>query len=91
MIQEERVVQNDNTVTYNGLILQIPKNDLRHHYVKITVMVHIYEDRILAIFYGHLCLGEYNEHGDLKKEQKKLTFKNMEQKIHLHQPKSRNK
>lgn len=67
-IQEERVVQNDNTIRYNGLILQIPQNDLRHHYVRTTVTVHLYEDKTLAVFYGHLCLGQYDEHGNLKKE-----------------------
>lgn len=65
-IQEERVVQNDNTVRYGGLILQIPKNDLRPHYVKTTVSVHVYEDETLGIFYGHLCLGKYDKYGTLK-------------------------
>lgn len=65
-IQEERIVQNDNTVRYGGLILQIPKNDLRHHYVKTTVSVHVYEDETLGVFYGHLCLGRYDQFGTLK-------------------------
>lgn len=67
-IQEERVVQNDNTIRYNVLILQIPQNDLRHHYVRTTGIVHLYENKTLSIFYGHLCLGQYDEHGNLKKE-----------------------
>lgn len=67
-IQEERTVQNDNTVRYGGLVLQIPKNDLRHHYVRTTVGVHVYEDRTLGVFYGHLCLGKYDEFGNLKDE-----------------------
>jgi transposase len=67
-IQEERSVQNDNTVRYEGLILQIPRNDLRHHYVRTTVMVHLYEDKTLAIFYGHLCLGRYGAAGNLIQE-----------------------
>lgn len=64
-IQEERVVQNDNTVRYNGHTLQIPKNDLRHHFVKTTVTVHTYEDETLEIYYGHMCLGEYDKEGKL--------------------------
>lgn len=68
-IQEERVVQNDNTIRYGGLVLQIPKNDLRHHYVRTTVNVHLYEDKTLKIFYGHLCLGQYDEQGNLRVEQ----------------------
>lgn len=65
-IQEERIVQNDNTVRYAGLVLQIPKNDLRHHYVRTTVGVHVDEDKTLGGFYGHLCLGKYDEFGNLK-------------------------
>lgn len=74
-IQEERVVQNDNTVQYGGLILQIPKNDLRHHYVRTTVMVHVYEDKTLGLFYGHLCLGKYGEQGNLMDEQGRVPHK----------------
>jgi hypothetical protein len=74
-IQEERVVQNDNTVRYNNLILQIPKNDLRHHYVRTTVSVHVYEDETLAVFYGHLCLGKYDTLGNLKREQENVCKK----------------
>jgi hypothetical protein len=74
-IQEERVVQHDNTVRYNSLILQIPKNDLRHHYVRTTVTVHVYEDKTLGIFYGHLCLGKYDEHGNLRGEQEEACHK----------------
>ena len=39
-IQEERVVGNDNTVRYKNLILQIPEDKHRHHYVKARVRVH---------------------------------------------------
>lgn len=74
-IQEERVVQNDNTVRYGGMILQIPKNDLRHHYVRTTVNVHRYEDNTLAVFYGHLCLGEYDPLGNLKIEKEETDEK----------------
>lgn len=72
-IQEERLVQNDNTVRYNGLILQIPSNDMRHHYVRTTITVHVYEDKTMAVFYGHLCLGEYDEKGNLMKEKEEDT------------------
>jgi hypothetical protein len=74
-IQEERIVQNDNTIRYEGLILQIPKNDLRHHYVKTTVNVHVYEDETMGIFYGHLCLGEYDEFGKIKDNKEQLCHK----------------
>lgn len=67
-IQEERIVQNDNTVRYGGLILQIPQNDMRHHYVKTTITVHVYEDKTIGLFYGPLCLGQYDQAGKLIKE-----------------------
>lgn len=67
-LQEERIVQNDNTVRYNGYTLQIPKNDCRHHYVRTTVNVHTYEDGSIALFYGHMCLGQYDMKGNLLKE-----------------------
>ena len=33
--QYERVVMKDNTVSFEGRILQIPSDDLRHHYVNL--------------------------------------------------------
>lgn len=74
-IQEERVVQNDNTVRYGGLILQIPKNDMRHHYVRTTITVHVYEDKTLSVFYGHLCLGQYDAQGKLIEEKETICDK----------------
>lgn len=67
-LQEERIVQQDNTIRYNGLILQIPKNEYRHHYVRTTVMVHTYQDKRMAVFYGHMCIGRYDRFGDCEKE-----------------------
>lgn len=65
-IEEDRSVQKDNTVRYNGLVLQIPKNEYRHHYIKAEVKVHEYLDHQLAIFYGPLCIGKYDANGILK-------------------------
>ena len=65
-IEEERIVQRDNTVRYNRLILQIPKNNYRHQYIKAEVKIHEYCDHSLAIFYGHLCIGRYDAKGGLK-------------------------
>ena len=45
-IQEERTVGNDNTVRYKNLVLQIPEDRHRHHYVKAKVRVHEYPDQI---------------------------------------------
>ena len=71
-VQEERIVQQDNTIRYNGLVLQIPKNDYRHHYVKTTVNVHTYQNGSMAVFYGHMCIGKYDSLGNLVREVKCL-------------------
>lgn len=63
--QDERVVQNDNTVSYKGFKLQIPKDNLRHHYVRTTVQVREYLDVTLSLFYGHRCLARYDQRGQI--------------------------
>jgi len=62
-VQEDRVVANDNTVRYQGLHLQIPPDQHRFHYVKVTVRVHEYPDGTLAIFHGLRCLARYQSDG----------------------------
>ena len=51
-IQDERVVSNDNTVKYNGKILQLSTDASRLHYAKSKVRVHEYPDGTLALFHG---------------------------------------
>ena len=58
-IQDGRQVQNDNTVRYKGLVLQIPE------FVKASVKVHEYPDASLAIFHGPRCLARYDQKGEL--------------------------
>jgi hypothetical protein len=60
---EDRVVQKDNTVSYQTLRLQIPPDELRHHYVKTTVQVRHYADGGLGLFFGNRCLGRYDPQG----------------------------
>jgi len=67
-IQEERTVGNDNTVRYKGLVLQIPEDRHRHHYVKARVRVHQYPDGHLAVFHGPRCLAVYNADGAFKEK-----------------------
>lgn len=64
--QEERTVQNDNTVRIHGQILQIPASPERHHFVKAQVQVNTYPDGAKALFYGPLCIGEYHADGSIK-------------------------
>ena len=60
-IQEERVVNNDNTISYKNKILQLPEDKHRQHYVKSKVMVHEYEDGKLEVFYGVRKLATFTE------------------------------
>ncbi|WP_157111113.1 ISNCY family transposase [Candidatus Nucleicultrix amoebiphila] len=66
--QTERLVQNDNTVSYKNFKLQIPKDDLRHHYVRTTVQVREYLDGTFSLFFGHRCLVRYNQRGQIKSD-----------------------
>jgi hypothetical protein len=61
--EEERVVHLDNTVSYNGLTLQIGKSEHRHHYVRTRVVVKEYLNGTIAIFHGPLLIGRYNRLG----------------------------
>lgn len=72
-IQAERVVQNDNTIRYEGKILQLKSTEYRHHFVKLTVKVNRYPDGTMAVFYGPMCIGKYDASGEhlLDKTQKK--------------------
>ena len=65
-VQEERVVGRDNTVRYEGRVLQIPEQRHRRHFVKASVRVHEYaEDGRLAIFHGPRRLADYEADGTL--------------------------
>jgi hypothetical protein len=58
-VQAERVVGNDNTVRYEGRVLQIPEPRHRRHFVKANVRVHEYPDGRLAVFHGPRRLADY--------------------------------
>ena len=62
-IQEERVVERDNTVTWRKLKLQLPDSPLRHHWVKARVRIHHYPDDTLALFHGPSCIARYDAKG----------------------------
>jgi len=64
-VQEERVVGNDNTVRFEGRVLQIPPSPLRPHFVRAKVRVHHYPDGTYAIFHGPRCLARYRPDGAL--------------------------
>jgi len=64
-VQEERVVGRDNTVSFDGLALQLPESPLRHHFVKARVRVHHYPNNALAVFHGPRCIARYSPEGRL--------------------------
>ena len=61
--QHERTVGNDNCVSFAGLSLQIPADELRYHYVRTRVRVHRYVDGTLAVFHGPRKLATYDAKG----------------------------
>lgn len=63
--QHERVVGNDNCVRFNNLILQLPPDQYRFHYVKTRVRVHKYPDGTLGVFHGPRKLACYDAQGRL--------------------------
>ena len=67
----ERVVNNDNCVSFNAMILQIPEDEYRYHYVKTKVRVHRHINGGLSIFHGPRKLADYDSEGTLLKERHK--------------------
>ena len=61
--QHERVVGNDNCVTFEKMSLQIPEDESRYHFVRTKVRVHRYVDATLAIFHGPRKLAAYDANG----------------------------
>lgn len=72
-VQEERVVGNDNTVRFEGRVLQIPASRHRHHFVKAKVRVHQHTDGRLAVFHGPRRLAEYHPDGSLFEADRPIT------------------
>jgi hypothetical protein len=61
--QYERTVGSDNCVRFDGLILQIPSDRHRCHYVKARVRVHRYANGALALFHGPRGLAYFTPDG----------------------------
>lgn len=63
--QFKRTVNNDNCVTFEGVILQIPSDQFRCHYVKARVRINRYDDGSLAVFHGPRKLAAYDKYGNM--------------------------
>jgi hypothetical protein len=59
----ERTVGNDNCLKFDGLVLQIPPDRYRYHYVRAKVKVYRYFNGQLAIFHGPRKLANYDIRG----------------------------
>ena len=64
-IQEDRVVGNDNTVSWRRQRLQLPPSRLRPHFVRATVRVREYPDGTVSVFLGPHRLADYDGAGTL--------------------------
>jgi hypothetical protein len=64
-IQETRVAKKDNTVNYNGKILQIPMDKYRYNYSKAKIKIHEHLDQTMSLYYGPRLLARYEEDGKL--------------------------
>jgi transposase InsO family protein len=62
-VQDDRVVERDNTVSWRKIKLQLPDSPVRHHWVRARVRVHQYPDATLAVFHGPHCLARYDALG----------------------------
>lgn len=61
--QYDRTVQGDNSVRFENLVLQIPRDDYRCNYVRAKVKVHRHLDGTLAVFHGPRKLADYDSMG----------------------------
>jgi transposase len=63
--QEERVVANDNTVSFGKLSLQIQPQTFRFSMARCRVLVCQHLDLTLSLYYGPHVLGRYNPQGEI--------------------------
>jgi len=61
--KHERVVRNDNTVSFQNLILQLPSTRHRMHFVRCPVIVHQFANGTLGISYQGRLLARYDALG----------------------------
>lgn len=61
--RHERVVRNDNTVSFKNLTLQLPSTRQRIHFVRCPVLVHQFSNRTLGISFQGRLLARYDAAG----------------------------
>lgn len=75
-LQHERVVANDNTVSYANKKLQIEQSELRVSFAKCKVIVYEHLDGRISIGYGPHIIGRYDMDGKPVGKQQVLEAKN---------------
>jgi transposase len=65
--QQRRIVDNDNTVRFQGHCLQIPQQTFRFSMARCPVLVCHHLDQTLTVHYGHHVLGHYDAAGQLQR------------------------
>lgn len=63
--QHERIVGNDNTVSFQKLRLQIPQQTFRFSLARCRVLVCQHLDTTISLYYGPHRLGNYDAEGNL--------------------------
>jgi transposase InsO family protein len=64
-VEQERIAGLDNTIRYDGHILQIPQSRHRHHFAKTRIRVLEYWDGSIALFHGPREIARYRQDGSL--------------------------
>ena len=64
-IQHDRTVRNDNTVTFNRLVLQLPRTAHRLHFARCTILVHEFPNATLGISFQGRLIARFSSTGDL--------------------------
>jgi len=62
--QHRRAVNNDSTVAFEGLSLQLPRTAERAHYVRCEVTVHEFPEGLLGVSYQGRLLARYSREGE---------------------------
>jgi transposase len=63
--QHERIIDNDNTVRFDGRCLQIPQQTFRFSMARCRVLVCEHLDQTISVHYGHHVLGRYDAAGQI--------------------------
>lgn len=82
-LQHDRVVANDNTVSYANKKLQIEQSELRISFAKCKVTVYEHLDGYISIGYGPHTIGHYDKDGKPLGKQKVTALKNRLSEVYL--------